>query len=246
MLYYPENTVAHYITRLPDAIRLTGSDYEVGLAEIMFPISWYNISNEYGKLYVEIERKKDGERVICLVDSGYYPDGKIFANRLMMKIREVIDPTECSVGFFFDATTKKFSLKIKCSNDVIFKLSKEFAKKFGFSKQGPYVSGLYWSVGAVDIHQNKNLLYVYCDVVAHSNVGHIKAPLLRVCNIKGDYGEMIRITYTHPHYIPVSRREFDTIEINLNDELGRPFSFLNGKSVVILHFRRRNSLLAAS
>jgi hypothetical protein len=97
-----------------------------------------------------------------------------------------------------------------------------------------------------ELNRGLNLMYVYCDIASHSTVGDTKAPLLRVCSISGKHGEMIRTIFTHPHYVPVGRKEFDSIEILLSTELGKPMPFLFGKSVVTLHFRRRHSLLAAS
>ena len=83
-------------------------------------------------------------------------------------------------------------------------------------------------------------MYVYCDIAAHTAVGDTKAPLLRVCNVTGKHGDIVRITYSHPHYVPLARRDFDTIEININNELGHSIPFEFGKSVVTLHFRRRH------
>ena len=42
MKMYPDNTLAHYITDLPQRIDLTG-EWECGLAEIQYPHTWYNI-----------------------------------------------------------------------------------------------------------------------------------------------------------------------------------------------------------
>ena len=39
---YPDNTLAHYITDLPQRIDLSG-EWECGLAEIQYPHTWYNI-----------------------------------------------------------------------------------------------------------------------------------------------------------------------------------------------------------
>ena len=91
-----------------------------------------------------------------------------------------------------------------------------------------------------ELNRGLNMMYVYCDVAAYTAVGDTKAPLLRVCNVTGIHGEVVRITYAHPQYVPLARREFDTIEININDELGRPMPYEFGKSVAVLHFRRRH------
>jgi hypothetical protein len=61
-----------------------------------------------------------------------------------------------------------------------------------------------------DINRGLNFLYVYCDIATHTTVGDTKTPLLRMCNVTGEF---VRHTYVQPHYVPVGRREFDSIEI---------------------------------
>ena len=41
--YYPNNTLTQYTTKLREDITLKG-DWEVGLTEILYPKTWYNIS----------------------------------------------------------------------------------------------------------------------------------------------------------------------------------------------------------
>jgi hypothetical protein len=43
--YFPNNTVAHYTTKLPESLNLNG-DYEVGLSEIIYTKSWHNYPPE--------------------------------------------------------------------------------------------------------------------------------------------------------------------------------------------------------
>jgi hypothetical protein len=73
---------------------------------------------------------------------------------------------------------------------------------------------------AFDVNRGLNLLYVYCDVATHTIVGDTKTPLLRACNVTGKHGEFVRHTYVQPHYVPVGRREFNSVEIAINNELG--------------------------
>jgi hypothetical protein len=82
-------------------------------------------------------------------------------------------------------------------------------------------------------------MYVYCDIATDSAVGDARAPLLRVCNVSCEHGRTVRVVYNRPHYVPVGRREFETIEISMNSEVGKPMPFDFGKSVVTLHFRRQ-------
>jgi hypothetical protein len=92
---------------------------------------------------------------------------------------------------------------------------------------------------AFDANRQMNLIYVYCDVATDCAVGDARAPLLRVCNVSGEPGRSVHVVYVRPHYVPVGRREFDTVKISLNNEVGRPMPFEFGKSVVVLHFRRQ-------
>ena len=103
-------------------------------------------------------------------------------------------------------------------------------------------TGVFVAVNTFDIHAGHRLMYIYCYIVAHSTVGHKQAPLLRVYNAGGQYGESRHVDFAQLFYAPVTRKEFDSIEININDEFGRPVSFKFGKSLVILHFRRSYSL----
>ena len=45
------------------------------------------------------------------------------------------------------------------------------------------------------------------------------------------------------HYIPVTRRDFDTIEIDIRDDTGRKLPFQFGHVVVKLHFRLKRQTL---
>src|SRR5260221_3059333 len=43
--FFPDNTLTEFTTKLPSTIELT-NEWEVGLAEIMFPRNWYTIPEE--------------------------------------------------------------------------------------------------------------------------------------------------------------------------------------------------------
>ena len=45
MKTYPDSTLNHYVTALSNRIELDG-DWEVGLSEILFQRTWYNIQED--------------------------------------------------------------------------------------------------------------------------------------------------------------------------------------------------------
>jgi phenylalanyl-tRNA synthetase alpha subunit len=49
--YHPDNMIARFVTKLLERIRLEG-EYEMGLAEIVYPHTWYNVDNEDEKYWV--------------------------------------------------------------------------------------------------------------------------------------------------------------------------------------------------
>ena len=89
-----------------------------------------------------------------------------------------------------------------------------------------------------DIAAGINSLYVYCDVLEHVPVGDTKAPLLRIVEAKGSTHEVIHMIYDKPRYLPLQKKNFDSIEIDIRDCFGEKISFENGQVVVILEFNR--------
>ena len=95
---------------------------------------------------------------------------------------------------------------------------------------------------AVDPNKGINSLYVYfCDWIYP--VGDIKAPLLPVVDAAGNFGDLIHRWYTTPQYVPISKKEFNMVEIDIRNDTGRPVPFEFGNVVVILHFQQQESIL---
>ena len=85
-------------------------------------------------------------------------------------------------------------------------------------------------------------LYVYCDLVKAQLIGDTQVPLLRIVPIEGHHGDLITRTYQSPQYLPVSRKVFESVEIDIKDDTGKNIPFHeSGKSVITLHFRLKRS-----
>ena len=68
--YFPDNTLTHYFTKLPQAIDLKGVDWEVGLVEMQYPHTWYNIQEDEG--WVDIRTEADGVVHHSVLSVGLY------------------------------------------------------------------------------------------------------------------------------------------------------------------------------
>jgi hypothetical protein len=96
----------------------------------------------------------------------------------------------------------------------------------------------------IDIYGQIHIIYIYCDIVSPVMVGNTRVPLIQVItrdhpNIEYNMlGKEHRIAFQSPIYLPVSRKSFDSISINLRDDIGHFISFESGKVLATLHFRK--------
>ena len=99
-----------------------------------------------------------------------------------------------------------------------------------------------------NINAGYNHLYIYSDIAEHNIVDDTLAPLLRVLPFEptdtvenNNDCQHINHEITIPHYIPVSKSDFDIISIQITGDLGIPVHFITGKTIVKLHFRQRST-----
>lgn len=82
-------------------------------------------------------------------------------------------------------------------------------------------------------------LYIYCDIVEKRHVGDSFSPLLRVVRVPPIRmnGDTATVTFDNPHFMNLSKRSFDCIEIYITDEKGKLVSFDKGKVILTLQFQ---------
>ena len=99
----------------------------------------------------------------------------------------------------------------------------------------------------VDVNGGFYGLYVYCDIVENHLVGDVSAPLLRIVPVQKSgvtQGDVIAHTFSTPHYVPVKRKNFENIQMDIRTDTGERVPFQRGKLTTTLHFRKsRPSLL---
>ena len=126
MQYFPDNKTSNFVTKLSRTLQLDG-EWEVGLAEIDYPHTWYNMHE--GKTSVEIYARDKlyllFQTVEYSVQPGYYE-----------KVQDVIDALRkagldnlIEVVLSYDDTYKRVT--VKCSKGVVLKLRGDIARMFG-------------------------------------------------------------------------------------------------------------------
>jgi len=91
------------------------------------------------------------------------------------------------------------------------------------------------------INEEPNTMYVYCDLIEHVIVGDTRVPLLRTFGMEKSLGDVVHRTFPNLFYVPLQKKHFDSVEINIMTDAGDAMPFAFGKSVVILHLRRSNN-----
>ena len=251
MQYFPDNSVARFMTRLENPISLSGN-WEVGLFEVQYVRSWYTIGSKEG--WFRYDRfDNDGHEVDSLyVPEGYYSSIEEIVeviNNQILKAAGQYGADEYPV--FHYMSLKRKVIAFLNFGDII-EFSKPLACLLGLiDHQNPIChlkfdvnvpKQIHWEAkNSCDLNKGLYSLYVYCDILEHVPIGDVKAPLLRVVEACGNFGDTIHKTYERPLYIPLQKKHFDSLEIDIRSDNGQPVPFEYGKSLVTLHFRLSKS-----
>jgi hypothetical protein len=128
--YYLNNTVARFIMKLPEHIRLEG-DYETGLAEFIYPYSWYNVDNQDGEYWIAAVPKVEEKALPNIfIQSGYYEYGSAYVDALNYECHRAFDGLD--VKFSYSETVGRFSLVVHSTGAHLFGKSEDLRRYIGF------------------------------------------------------------------------------------------------------------------
>ena len=81
---YPENKLSDYTVHLPKEINLSGS-WELGLSEILYPNSWYNIDTN--KCYIFYLR--GAVQFFAVLPAGYYQQPQYVVRQILHEMKRM-------------------------------------------------------------------------------------------------------------------------------------------------------------
>lgn len=232
MSYFPENKISHFVVRLSKSIELQGN-WEVALVEFIYPHTWYNVNSKNNLIGFDLN---DGKELGRRIPPGFYESVPQILKAITIKDHEN------KIYFQYNPVTKRVRINVKNNARVI--LHDGLAQMLGFdpceiasidenleiTEDSPYVA---------DPCAHYRVLMLYSDIVEPQVVGDVLAPLLRIVNVTGKDGEVVSIQYDRPHYLPVSRKMIDTLEIVIRSHTGELMPFERGRTYVKLHFRQK-------
>ena len=239
MNLYSDNKPGVFRINLPKRIKLRGR-YEVGLAEISYPITYDSFN--YAKSY-RLKTLFNGKPgLTALLTKTLY----LSVDELIQEIRAKIvlsqgwpsSTSQVADAFTHDKLLNRVKYNLTAGLSV--RLPQEVSDVLGF-KDNEWLSLSGTATYPPDIRNGVHELFVYSNIVEPQLVGDVYAPLLRTVAIpaKLERGAQERMAYDSPHYVPVLMDEISTIEVNIKSDTGENISFATGKTVCTLHFRRK-------
>ena len=238
MSIYKGNKVSHFTTKLGTPLEMN-SEYEVGISEIQYPNSWYNIRPKLNQYVL----RRWGE--MATQSNGYTLRVRPKYYHTIEEVIAAMDKrllTNFHIRISYDSSTRRVTITAGKKGRI--KLRHDLARVLGFDHdtliRGTTQVGSYLATPSGGF----TAMYVYTDIIQEQFVGDYNATLLRTIPIQGrKHGESINSNiFNKIYYMPVSKRLINTIEIKLADDGGQPIAFTEGKVIVVLHFRRKKSM----
>ncbi|GFS50054.1 uncharacterized protein TNCV_881061 [Trichonephila clavipes] len=158
------------MTQLPLPVTLNNGEWEVGLVDLIYPHTWYNIRNDNNIFGFDVG---NGELLVRRVPPGCYETVPDILKGMHLELHQN------KIEFIYHSVTKK--VKIKLGDQARVVLYKGLAELLGFES----------------------------DRRSHSS----STPENYKSRRKD--GEVVNAHYTRPHYVPVIRQQFQTIEMIL-------------------------------
>lgn len=227
----------------------------MGLAEISFPHTWYTIAatkpteEDDGTpwfLITSMNREDEQDYSLYLsIGTGYYNGGEDVIDAINRRISKSLIAGWGKKLYYpilrYNQINKKCEFEMMKNQTIIFSNALKTMLGLGDSqttRNSKKDHDEWMGENVCDVSGDIHSLYVYCDILEHVAVGDSRAPLLRVVEAKGLNGEIVNRCYDQPRYMPIQKKNFDSLEIDLRNDLGEKISFESGKLVVTLHFRK--------
>jgi len=237
--YFPNNTLSEFQVKLPQAIDLSKGRWEVGLEEIMFFKSWYNVANA-GLSYYENRRLVKRLKI----PDGFYETPTALLTKLNEQVNKEIPG---QIVFIYDEFTQKCTIGVErtIAKKVYIKLSASLKEIIGNlpppSTPSIVIAGKEYLTcfvkTPIKLHTIFNVM-VYSDICNENIVGDTESPLLRSVAITKKHWQMQTSNFTRVQYIPVSKKRVETISIYIYTDYGTKVPFVDGRVICTLDLRR--------
>lgn len=246
---YPDNTLTEFTVQLPSTLDLSKSPFEVGLSEIQFFKSWYNVKTTWLKI------KRDNTEYRIIIPEGYYKSQEQLTKKINSSIKDL--PTQedftKDIKFEVNQINKKVIIKRAMYASYSLHFDEQLADILGLEQ--PTLSQLATQNESTDFngyavytasHANRLItihnIYIYTDILQPNIVSDVEAPLLRAVAVESGHWKFQCSSYNKIQYLPLAQKQIRKISVYLRDDQGNPIPFTSGRTALTLDFRRVKSM----
>ena len=243
---FPQNTLAQFTVQLPQPIDLSKGRWEIGLSEIQFYKSWYNLTDAY------ISLEKHNSVLKVSLPDGYYATNEMLVNEMNNRMQQVFDNGVAeAIKFSYCEFNRSFQINLSKDNrDPLLGITVDFSKSLKAIlnvdelklRDDDDDTTIITSTKPMRLNSIFNLM-VYTDAAISTVVGDTETPLLRAVPVDEGHWKYQATTFTKIQYIPVSQKELRTISIYIYTDYGDLVPFNDGKTIVTVDLRRADTLL---
>lgn len=233
--YFPNNRISCFQVKLPKRLKFEQNEYVVALTELSYIHSMKKYLRMTDRL-VKYEIYDLANKHHVVKNHDFIPNINYSnINTVLREVNKLLHSEDGGVlGVFkYVSATKRVILSV---NRGIVSISQKMAECLGYSSVD-FDVGVHEADGPLDLSCGMYNIFIYSDIVQSQIVGDSLVPLLRIVSISGEVGQSINQTF-RPYYLPISKTDFNTIEIMLCNEFGEEIQFEKGEAIVTLHFKK--------
>lgn len=249
MKVYPGNKTASFRVLLPQKVTLHGR-WSVAIAEIHYNYNFFNITREHSQVFIDyVEDNTPSEQnadIWTLVDGippGYYTQITDVVGKVNEVLRKTLKVQKDILAY------NNINGRIDVSHDNLpqdtrkITFSPRLCVQLGFEPnenilkfdKSPFGANLQFGI--------PDQMFLYTDIIEPTFIAEEKAYVLKIINTQhsgGSFGTSCYKEFEHMHYMPLEKREFEAISIDIRDHNGQFMPFLHGVLAVKLHFQKHN------
>jgi hypothetical protein len=222
-----KNSTGSFRVHLPAPIELYG-EWTVGLSQIAYSQSWYNVNETQNFVYVSTQ---DISQTIT-IPAGYYQR----ESDLISEINKAIELSvpapipKIKIGRYNNIATAIIPKNI----EIVF--CKEIAALLGFTTDALKVTSQ--AMRPIDLLFHTQVLYVFCDIIEPQLVETQSWKVLKFLAAENKpFGQIVDKTFTNTQYFPLGTKKFQTIHIQICNQEKEIVQFHKGCCLIQLHFK---------
>ena len=258
--YYGKQPMCNFKTRLAKPIQLPVDEWEVGLAEIIYPHTWKNVTD--GDFRIKVFGKDGWVWEDVKIPSALYSSpAKLIEEMERVAKAKMTKGTLGNIHLHYNELLHKIAIHL--APGYMIYLPRPMAMILGFGDVSSVTlehhreedelnygvtvleSAVFYNNSkivppfCVDLSRGMHTFFIYCNIVAYQLVGDTNVPLMRTIPVTGRNGEVVVNSFDNVHYMGLGRSDFQEVEVHITDDTGRDVPFEQGRVIVKLHFRKK-------